>query len=96
MEYSMLPTIAVGRKDQSYGPKFNVKTMVAAYNKTAEDLSVFELKTVTFSESATWNSTIHQQGNALMMTIAEGTPDNTGAGDSTTTASNVIYQTFNT
>lgn len=66
----MLPSVAVGTKDNSYGPKFSVTTMVAAYNKTAEDLTVFNLGTVTFVEEATWNATIDQKGNALMMTIA--------------------------
>jgi hypothetical protein len=87
----MLPAIAVGKKGDSYGPKFTVTKMVAAWNKTAEDTSIYNLGTTTFVNSGTWNSTIDQLGNSLMLTIATNTPDPTGTGDSTTTASTVTY-----
>lgn len=57
-EYEMLSSVGVGEKDASYEHSFEVTRMVAAYNKSAEDTTVYSLETITFVEGGTWNATM--------------------------------------
>jgi hypothetical protein len=92
-EYEMLPSVGVGKKDSSYGHTFELTKMLAVWNRsaeTAEELESYVISTTTFTEDTSWNATMDQLGNTLMMTIADNTQD---PSEGVTTSSTVVLET---
>lgn len=72
--FEKFPTVGLTAPNTDTGShSFSLETYKAAWNRTASDTSTYLLKTTTFNAEGTWNATINQLGNALTLTIEEGT-----------------------